>query len=102
MITCRRQATREEVAAKLAFELKHDLKVTFRHFVRECAMKTAKNGVQHRQFSKAKVQIIDGVAFVKYRGELTELTATYIEMDGGVKPFLSDIRIANEYLPAAF
>lgn len=92
-----REATAEEVCNEVHLNLMLDRPVRFRHFVRETAMVTARNGVQHRQYSRSKVTLIGGVPHVKYNGKLEQLTGTVYRLPGG-RETVFDLRIKSEYL----
>ena len=92
----RRQATRAEVAEYL----RHNARVSFRHFVTEsCRQKRGEWVTVHRQRSTAKVSVgKDGaqVASGKHKGEY--LTGTFCQLPSG-RTFVADIRIDSPYLP---
>lgn len=94
-----REATPAEILADPSIEraLRYRRKVRYRHFVRECLLRTARNGVQHRQHSNALIRVIDGKPHVRYLGELHEVTATFYTMRDG-RHFISDLRIKSPYL----
>lgn len=57
-------------------------RASFTHWVVELYRPRAKRGVAHKQRSCAKVQDIDGVPHVQYKGRLHRLKATWYERDG--------------------
>lgn len=104
-----RQATPEEIIAQFDRSIKSGEKISYRGFVRERAMRTAKNGVQHIEYFRAKLRVVNGkpVIIVKDgRGSRNdELTATMVAIpsdargeDGSRKEVLIDLRIKSEYL----
>lgn len=95
----RRQATAEEILAdrSISFDIRRNLQSRFRHFVREICNPRAKNGVSHRQYSRSRIQVIDGKPHVAHHGELCELAGDLITLKDG-RQFIADLRIKSEYL----
>jgi hypothetical protein len=90
-----RTATAAEIIEKCSYELKYDRAVRYRRFISEHICPKAVHGVAHRIYSRSKLRVIDGVPFVRYQGELREVTATVLE---GERPVVFDIRIKSPYL----
>lgn len=95
----RREATLEEIVNNLSYEIKYNRNVRFRHFVKETSRRNAKNGVAHRQYSRSKVDLVEGVPHVMYSGKKTPITGTFCTLENG-KTFVTDIRIKSEHLKA--
>lgn len=73
--------------------------VRFRHFVRETYNPRAANGVSHRQYSSAKLRVLDdGRIMVRHLGELVELAGTHITLPSGLT-MVADLRVKSDYLP---
>lgn len=93
-----RPATDAELITGYATEMRLGWPVRFRHFTLELYSPNAKNGVQHRQHSRSKLTVVDGVPFVRHHGKMERVTATIAESEG-VRPAIFDLRLASEYLP---
>ena len=93
-----RQATTQEILRFRDFDIRHKMKVRFRHFVREIYNPRAKNGVSHRQHSRSRIRVVDGVPHVRHHGELHEITGDLVTLESGTQ-FVGDLRIKSQYLP---
>ena len=91
----RRTATPEEIIK----DRRIHSRPRFRHFVREIYNPRAKHGVSHKQYTSAKMRVIDGRPFATYKGDLVELTATIIAIDGRA-PLVLDLRVKSAWLPS--
>jgi hypothetical protein len=68
----------------------------FRHFVVELSAPRARNGVSHKQYSRAMVRLIDGAPYVRHHGRMERLTASVlIECNQ-----IIDVRLASPHLPS--
>jgi hypothetical protein len=92
-----RPATNAEILASFAAELRNGWKVRFRHFIVEKSCPGSAHGVAHKQFSHAKLRLVDGAPFVVHHGKLQPIAANVTEIDGHAITF--DLRIKSEYLP---
>jgi hypothetical protein len=92
----RRSATAAEIAAHWATSIQYGFKVQFRHFVVETYSPTAKNGVHHRRYNKAKLQLRDGGVFVRHHNRTEKLTADVVTIGG--REYVSDLRLDSPYL----
>jgi len=73
-----REATVTEILNANPLARDYGYRVAFRHFVKELSLVTARNGVQHRQYTRSKLRQIDGKLFVRLNGTLQEVTrSTY-------------------------
>ncbi|WP_442784054.1 hypothetical protein [Collimonas fungivorans] len=100
-----REATVTEILNANPLARDYGYRVAFRHFVKELSLVTARNGVQHRQYTRSKLRQIDGKLFVRLNGTLQEVTANMYALDlpgGEVKEMVWDLRIKSEYLPPLF
>ena len=93
-----RDATLAELVEHLAPHVRWGWKVRFRHFMLELYAPHARNGVQHKQYSNAKVKLIDGVPHVRHHGKVEPLAATAAEGPTFTKPMVYDVRLASPYL----
>lgn len=101
-----RLATAEEIIAQFDRSIKSGDRVQYRGFVCERAMRTARNGVQHIEYFRAKMIVVDGEPAIKVKGRVEKLTATMVavppdarsELRQGIKEVLIDLRIKSEYL----
>ncbi len=76
-----RPATQAEIAADM--QRWRPRTVRFEHWAWEYACRSARNGVAHRNYSSSKIIWRDGVACVKYRGDVIPLRATHFTASDG-------------------
>ena len=88
-----REATPEELLKSVDRHIKYGTKLGFRHYAVEKLVKTAKNGVKHVQYSKAKPYEKDGKVYVKHHGREEEIVASAMEMPDYDRPIIHDHRI---------
>lgn len=93
----RRPATPAEIVEIEACIIKSGIRVRFRHFVREVNCPHAEHGVSHRQHSRSKLRVIDGVPHVRHHGELLPVTGDLIELDNGYR-LIGDLRLDSKHL----
>src|ERR1044071_9120717 len=89
-----RPATAAEILAREATAIRFGHKVLFRHFVVEASNTRAGNGVSHKKYGRAKIQVVDGAPFVRHHGKREPLTATVVCFADG-RTMVSDLRIAG-------
>ena len=93
-----RPATPEELIVASTSKGNGQLRrVLYRHFVRETYNPRAANGVSHREYSRARLQIVNGVPCVQYQGKLEPVRATHITTESGVE-MVALIVIDSPYL----
>lgn len=99
-----RTATPAEIIADRDMQIRHGWKVSYRHFTHERSCPGAKHGVKHITKTASKIVIKDGVPYVRYMGQLQELTATVVFYKGDsiTREFITDYRIKSEYLKGEF
>lgn len=87
---------------EIAHSLRATRRVRFEHWVREFLRRGARNGVAHRKYSTGLVIWRDGVAHVKYQGEVLPLRGTIYRLDDGTEGvcFLTLVERENNRLPA--
>ena len=91
----RRQATAEEI---IATGTKYSgQRVGFRHFVMELYSPRAKNGVQHREWSRSRLYVRDGRPYVRHHGQFEEITGEHFTLDNG-QTFVAALRLNSKYL----
>lgn len=97
-----RQATPLEIICKYEHELRYDRPVRFRHFTVELYHHKSGNGVAHRDHSRARLHIVNGVPHVRHHGKLEPVTATFVDFgDNALLQWqLCDLRLDSKYLPA--
>lgn len=96
-----RQATSEEIASQFQRSIASGDRVQFRHFVRERALRTARNGVRHIEYSRGKIVLVDGEPCIQTskKGAVEKLTATIYYGEGApATGTLFDLRIKSDYL----
>lgn len=98
-----RPATAQEIIAQHDYSIRTGAAVRYRGFVRERAMKTARNGVRHIEYFRAKIIVADGEPAIIVKGQIEKLTATMVEIPSDArgdtrKECMCDLRIKSEYL----
>ena len=74
-------ATDKDIIDLNKFNIEHGYKVSFRHGIMEMGRVNSKNGVAHRDHSRSKLYIVDGIPHVKRKGQLVKVTATVAIID---------------------
>ncbi len=92
-----RQATPAEIIEAQATAIRYGYRVSYRHFIHERMCKGAKHGVKHIEKTASKITVTNGVPFVRYMGEMVELTGTFYK--SAECTFICDLRVKSQYLP---
>lgn len=92
-------ATDEQIITANAYCIRNGDKVMFRHFVVEGSSPRARNGVQHREYGRSKLRVIEGAPYVRHHGRLQRITASVYTGPVSGNPVVFDLRIASGYLP---
>lgn len=96
-MTTSRKATDAELIEAVQYYVSRNLRMRFRHFIKEMYAPGRKHGVRHVSHSKRVPFIRDGQVFVHFQGRDQKLTGSHVTFDT-IRPVVCDIRIDSEYL----
>lgn len=93
-MTTTRTATFDELKRQVNLAARYRTgKVRYRHFIKERSMRTAKNGVQHIEYSQNKFKIEDDKVLIFHNNQWEPLTATTFINEHGKTITTGDIRL---------
>lgn len=96
-----RKTTDAELIADTSYYVSRNLRLRFRHFIKEMYSPRRRNQVRHVSHSKRVAYVKDGQLFVFFQDQEQKLTGTHVTLDNG-QTFVSDVRLDSEYLKASF
>jgi len=94
-----RPATDAEILEAHKYDIANGRMVRYRHGVMEGTDRRTLYGVMHRQYSRSRLRVQDGAAYVRHHGRIEKVVATVFAGPETGRDIVWDLRVEGTFTP---